>query len=105
MTTTQGVSHRFAQPHIRALSASEAAGYSAFAERLFRETYAEGYDPAFGARPLRRTIQRRILDALAVALLDGTLATSPIVRVTAHDDRIELVPTTEQASASRSSVQ
>ena len=46
MTTTQGVSHRFAQPHIRALSASEAAGYSAFAERLFRETYAVGYDPA-----------------------------------------------------------
>ncbi len=66
---------------------------------------AEGYDPAFGARPLRRTIQRRILDPLAVGLLDGKFAKSPIVRVTADDDRIELVPTTEQASASRSSVQ
>ena len=31
---------------MRAISTSEAARYSAFAERLFRETYVEGYDPA-----------------------------------------------------------
>ena len=46
MTTTQGVAHRFAEPHIRALSAAEASRYSEFAERLFRETYVDGYDPA-----------------------------------------------------------
>ena len=46
MTTTYDVTHRFAQPRVRALSADDAARYSAFAERLFRETYQDGYDPA-----------------------------------------------------------
>ena len=31
----------------------------------------EGFDPVFGARPLKRTIQRRILDQLAVRVLTG----------------------------------
>ena len=31
----------------------------------------DGFDPAFGARPLKRVIQRRVLDALARQLLDG----------------------------------
>ena len=46
MTITQGVAHRFAEPRIRALVPAEAARYSAFAARLFRETYVDGYDPA-----------------------------------------------------------
>jgi ATP-dependent Clp protease ATP-binding subunit ClpB len=32
---------------------------------------AEGYDPVFGARPLKRTIQRRLLDPLALRVLEG----------------------------------
>ena len=32
---------------------------------------SEGYDPVYGARPLKRTIQRRILDPLAVRVLEG----------------------------------
>jgi len=31
----------------------------------------EGYDPMYGARPLKRTIQRRVLDPLALAVLQG----------------------------------
>jgi len=31
----------------------------------------EGYDPTYGARPLKRTIQRRILDPLALQVLEG----------------------------------
>jgi ATP-dependent Clp protease ATP-binding subunit ClpB len=31
----------------------------------------EGYDPVFGARPLKRTIQKRILDALSLEILAG----------------------------------
>ena len=31
----------------------------------------EGYDPAFGARPLKRVIQRRLEDPLALAVLQG----------------------------------
>ncbi|MCF6291589.1 MAG: ATP-dependent chaperone ClpB [Desulfobacterales bacterium] len=34
----------------------------------------KGYDPAFGARPLKRAIQRYILDALAMRLLEGAFA-------------------------------
>jgi ATP-dependent Clp protease ATP-binding subunit ClpB len=32
---------------------------------------AEGYDPAYGARPLKRTLQRRLLDPLALEMLQG----------------------------------
>ena len=32
---------------------------------------AEGYDPAYGARPLKRVIQRRLEDPLALAVLQG----------------------------------
>ena len=35
---------------------------------------SEGYDPAFGARPLKRVIQHRILDALATELLAGKIS-------------------------------
>ncbi len=34
----------------------------------------EGYDPVYGARPLKRTIQRRILDPLALRVLEGAFA-------------------------------
>jgi ATP-dependent Clp protease ATP-binding subunit ClpC len=46
----------------------------------------EGYDPAFGARPLKRTIQRRVLDPLAMRVLEGDLAEGDHVRVDAGDD-------------------
>ena len=36
-------------------------------EQLVRE----GYDPAYGARPLKRSIQRRVLDPLAMRVLEG----------------------------------
>ena len=34
---------------------------------------SEGYDPGYGARPLRRTIQRMIQDPLALQILDGKI--------------------------------
>ncbi|MXZ14001.1 MAG: AAA domain-containing protein [Acidimicrobiales bacterium] len=40
-----------------------------------------GYDPAYGARPLRRLIQRELTDPLASGLLDGTLADGDAVTV------------------------
>ncbi|HEV1993673.1 MAG TPA: ATP-dependent chaperone ClpB [Candidatus Acidoferrum sp.] len=41
----------------------------------------EGYDPAYGARPLRRTIQRLIQDPLAMQILQGTVLPGDHVRV------------------------
>jgi ATP-dependent Clp protease ATP-binding subunit ClpB len=49
-----------------------------------------GYDPAFGARPLKRAIQRLIQDPLALKLLDGTIAPGATVRVTLDGDEILL---------------
>ena len=40
-----------------------------------------GYDPAYGARPLRRLIQRELIDPLASGLLDGTFADGDNVTV------------------------
>ena len=41
----------------------------------------EGYDPAYGARPLRRTIQRLIQDPLALQILEGAILPGDHVRV------------------------
>ncbi len=41
----------------------------------------EGYDPAYGARPLKRTLQRKIQDPLALMLLDGKFTEGDTVLV------------------------
>ncbi len=48
----------------------------------------EGYDPTFGARPLKRTIQRLIQDPLALRLLQGEVAEGDTVTVDAVRDEI-----------------
>ncbi len=42
---------------------------------------AEGYDPSYGARPLRRTIQRLIQDPLAMQILEGAILPGERIRV------------------------
>ena len=49
----------------------------------------EGYDPQFGARPLKRTIQEMLLDPLAMRLLDGGLKPGDNVKVRAADGKLE----------------
>ncbi len=46
----------------------------------------EGYEPAYGARPLRRTVQREIGDRLAKLLLAGNVADGDTVRVDVTED-------------------
>jgi ATP-dependent Clp protease ATP-binding subunit ClpB len=46
----------------------------------------EGYDPAYGARPLKRVIQRRIQDQLALRLLKGEFADGDHVAVDSDDE-------------------
>ncbi len=47
-----------------------------------RELLAEeGYDPVYGARPLKRVIQRKVLDALATELLEGRVQDGDHVKV------------------------
>ena len=45
----------------------------------------EGYDPVYGARPLKRTIQRRIQDSLALYLLRGEFKEGDVVEVDSVD--------------------
>ncbi len=47
-----------------------------------------GYDPVYGARPLKRVIQREVQDPLALALLRGEFAEEDTVQVDAHDGRV-----------------
>jgi len=49
-----------------------------------------GYDPTYGARPLKRVIQKRLVDPLALAILEGRFSTGDIVRVDAADGELVL---------------
>jgi ATP-dependent Clp protease ATP-binding subunit ClpB len=46
----------------------------------------EGYDPQFGARPLKRAIQEFLLDPLATKLLAGEFKPNDKIKVTADED-------------------
>jgi ATP-dependent Clp protease ATP-binding subunit ClpB len=50
----------------------------------------EGFDPAFGARPLKRVIQREIGDRLALALLEGRYAEGDTITVDADGRELSL---------------
>jgi ATP-dependent Clp protease ATP-binding subunit ClpB len=49
----------------------------------------EGYDPVYGARPLRRTIQKEILDPLSIDILDGKVREGQAVKVDAKNGVLE----------------
>jgi ATP-dependent Clp protease ATP-binding subunit ClpB len=48
----------------------------------------EGYDPAFGARPLKRTIQRLVQDPLALKILEAEFVEGDTVRVDAEGEQL-----------------
>ncbi len=49
-----------------------------------------GYDPTYGARPLKRVIQKRLVDPLALAILEGRFVAGDTVRVDAAEGEIVL---------------
>ncbi len=49
-----------------------------------------GYDPTYGARPLKRVIQKRLVDPLALAILEGRFVPGDTVRVDAADGELVL---------------
>src|SRR5438445_12093895 len=49
-----------------------------------------GYDPTYGARPLKRVIQKRLVDPLALAILEGRFVAGDAVKVDAADGELVL---------------
>jgi ATP-dependent Clp protease ATP-binding subunit ClpB len=58
-----------------------------------------GYDPTYGARPLKRVIQKRLVDPLAMAILEGRFVPGDTVKVDAVDGEIVLERAPEPAEA------
>jgi ATP-dependent Clp protease ATP-binding subunit ClpB len=52
----------------------------------------EGYDPVYGARPLKRAIQRRLLDPLSLQLLEGRFKEGAVIRAVVQDGGIVFEP-------------
>ena len=52
-----------------------------FSQSAKKALAEEGYDPAFGARPLKRVIQKRILNELAKRIIDGSIQSESVVTV------------------------
>jgi ATP-dependent Clp protease ATP-binding subunit ClpB len=49
---------------------------------------SEGYDPVYGARPLKRLIQRRLQDPIAMAILEGRFREGDTVSVDADGENL-----------------
>jgi len=63
--------------------------------------FREGFDPAYGARPMKRAIQRLIQDPLALKLLDGEIHPGDAIRVDADTktDEMKFARDTAKAGA------
>ena len=56
-----------------------------------RELIGElGYDPTYGARPLKRVIQKQLVDKLAMAILEAEFRDGDVVQVDAGDGELTL---------------
>jgi ATP-dependent Clp protease ATP-binding subunit ClpB len=61
-----------------------------------------GYDPTYGARPLKRVIQKQLVDKLALALLEGEFREGDVVRVDAEGGELSFARAPETAGVSSS---
>ena len=71
---------------------------SSSAKKLLGE---KGYDPVFGARPLKRAIQREILDKLALAMIKGEIEKSDTVEIDTKKDTLIFKTVHEQETVKR----
>ncbi len=73
-----GLSKMLSKQHITIDATDEAIAY--LADR--------GFDPQYGARPIKRVIQKEVLNTLSKELLSGTITTDSIVLIDAFDDKL-----------------
>ncbi|NOZ00157.1 MAG: ATP-dependent chaperone ClpB [Chloroflexi bacterium] len=80
--------------HVSALIAAK--GYHLEVSEAAREYLADvGYDPDFGARPLKRTIQRELQNPLALKILSGEFVEGDTIRVDRGPDGLTFTAVTE----------
>ncbi len=102
------VFHQLTKPEIRAIAdnmlAAIAGRVEAMGLRLEVTDEAadrlseQGFDPTYGARPLRRRLQSAVEDAVAEKLLDGTLRKGDTALVSLEGDTISVSPRREPAT-------
>jgi ATP-dependent Clp protease ATP-binding subunit ClpB len=56
-----------------------------------------GYDPQFGARPLKRVIQQEVENRIARGILEGTIRDGDTLKIDAKDGKLVIEPVREQA--------
>ena len=59
----------------------------------------KGYDPSYGARPMRRAVERYLEDPLAEEILRGHFTGNAPIKVTAEGDHLSFVQTTAAGEA------
>ena len=74
----RGVTKMLAKQHITMDATEEAIDYLA----------QKGYDPQYGARPVKRVIQREVLNALSKEILSGKVTTDSIILLDSFDDTL-----------------
>jgi ATP-dependent Clp protease ATP-binding subunit ClpB len=88
--------HALDRPHLKQIVDIQVAGlmkrleerkiHVRLTEAARDQLVREGYDPVYGARPLKRTIQRRVLDPLALRVLEGDFREGDVITVDAATD-------------------
>ena len=68
-------------------------------ESVSEKLAKDGYDPKFGARPLRRLIQRTVEDTLSEELLQGHISLGQEVRLIVRDGEVALESAPAEAPA------
>lgn len=92
--------HALTEDNIRAIAAmmlrqvaarlTERSVHLTWDDSVVAELARQGYDAKYGARPLRRVIQRTVEDALSEELLAGHIALGDQVRLGAQDGKITI---------------
>jgi ATP-dependent Clp protease ATP-binding subunit ClpB len=92
--------HALSRDHIRQIVDIQLAGLlGRLEERKIQLTLGdkardmlieEGYDPVYGARPLKRVVQRRVLDPLAMGVLQGAFKENDVVDVDVDGNQLVL---------------
>ncbi|MBQ7576484.1 MAG: AAA family ATPase [Bacteroidales bacterium] len=62
-----------------------------FSEEFIDYMSNKGYDPAYGARPVKRVLQKELIDELAKHLLDGSLSKDSVITATYENGKLKLI--------------